>query len=208
MSEHIKKIQEINNLKVNGIVNKETALFLGEKLSLDKKVLINFLGQIDAITSFQAKRECTNFSKIKLRKEYSHLFDERRIGIYFNKPQNIANRAYANLLGNGDEISGDGYHFRGNGFFGFKGRDYHQEFSNFIGDDCVSNPNLIIDKYLFEDAKFFFDRNKLWEGMREITIDNIVLLTNKINKALEINSRDKKRVEPRIEKTLIYEKTL
>jgi putative chitinase len=208
MSEHIKKLQERNNLKVNGIVNRETALFLGEKLSLDKKVLINFLGQIDAITSFQAKRETTNFSKVKLRKELPHLFDERRISIYFNKPQNIANRAYANLLGNGDEMSGDGYHFRGNGFFGFKGRDYHQEFSNFIGEDCVANPNLIIEKYLFDDAKFFFDKYKLWDSMREITIDNIVELTKKVNKALEITNREKKRVEPRIEKTLIYEKTI
>jgi len=208
MSEHIKRFQEINNLRVNGIVNRETALFIGEKLSLDKKVLINFLGQIDAITNFQAKREITNFSKKKLKKEYSELFDDRRINIYVNKPQNIANRVYANTLGNGDELSGDGYNFRGNGFFGFKGRDYHKEFSNFIGEDCVSNPNLIIEKYLFEDAKFFFDRYKLWDCMRSITIDNISDLTSKINKALEINSRDKKKVEIRIEKTLIYEKTL
>ncbi len=208
MSEHIKRFQLENNLKVNGVVNKETALKIKEKLSLGRKELIHFLGQIDAITNFEAKRETTNFSKLKLNKEHSELFDDRMIKMYLNKPQNIANRCYANKYGNGDEASGDGYTFRGNGFFKLKGRLFHKEFSNFVGDDCISNPNLIIDKYLFENAKFVFDKYKLWGLMREVTIENIIELSQSINKELNIESRELKRIDPRIEKTLMYDKMI
>ena len=208
MNEHIKKFQLENNLKVNGVVNKETALKIGKKLSLGRKELIHFLGQIDAITSFEAKREATNFSKLKLKKEYSDLFDDRMIKMYLDKPQNIANRCYANKYGNGDEASGDGYAFRANGFFKLKGRWFHKEFSNFVGDDCLTNPNLIIDKYLFENAKFIFDKYKLWNLMREVTIENITDLSKRINKELNIESRELKRIDPRIEKTLMYDKMI
>ena len=208
MNEHIKNFQLENNLKVNGVVNKETALKIGEKLSLGRKELIHFLGQIDAITNFEAKRESVNFSKNRLQLDFIELFDERRIKMYLGKPQAIANRCYANRFGNGDEASGDGYHFRGNGFFKLKGRLFHKEFSNFVGDDCLTNPNLIIDKYLFENAKFVFDKYKLWGLMREVTIENITALSQKINKELNIESRELKRIDPRIEKTLMYDKMI
>ena len=208
MNDHIKRFQSKNGLKVNGIVNKETALKIGEKLSLDRKELINFLGQIDAITSFEAKRENTNFSKIKLKKEYSDLFDDRRIKMYLEKPQAIANRCYANKYGNRGEDSGDGYNFRGNGFFKLKGRDFHVEFSKFVGVDCVENTDLIIDEYLFENAKYFFEKHKLWDSMREVSIEKISQTTEKLNKLLNITHRELKKVDNRIEKVLMYEKMI
>ena len=208
MNDHIKRFQYKNGLTVNGIMNKETALKIGEKLSLGRKELINFLGQIDAITSFEAKRENTNFSKIKLKKEYSDLFDDRRIRMYLNKPQAIANRCYANKFGNRGEDSGDGYNFRGNGFFKQKGREHHAEFSKLVGVDCVENTDLIIEEYLFENAKYFFDKHKLWDSMREVSIEKISLTTDKLNKLLNITHWELKKADSRIEKVLMYEKMI
>jgi putative chitinase len=208
MSEHIKKIQLENGLKPNGIVGKKEALIIGDKLSLHNKELINFLGQIEAMTNFQAKREITNFSKLKMRRDFSHLFDERQINMYVNKPIAIGNRVYANKFGNYGEESGDGYNFRANGFLKMKGRTLHQEFSNYIGEDCVSNPDLIIEKYLFENAKFIFDKYKLWGLMRRVDVDGMTQLTKEINKCFQKENNFSANLYERIATTLKYDKIL
>lgn len=60
-------------------------------------------------------------------------------------PQAIANIAYANRLGNGDEASGDGWNFRGRGLIQVTGRANYTACSNVIyGDDTmVQNPDLL-----------------------------------------------------------------
>jgi len=75
------------------------------------------------------KRENLNYSCKALPKIFSWykhnpreaLVDGRCNGHRANQV-NIGNRAYANRLGNGDEYSGDGYRFRGGGYFQLTGR--------------------------------------------------------------------------------------
>jgi putative chitinase len=71
---------------------------------------------------------------------------------YIRNPQKLANRAYANRYGNGDEASGDGWRYRGMGLI-------HTTFkSNFLkasmaiyGDDrLVRQPELLIDTTTYE----------------------------------------------------------
>ncbi len=208
MSNNIKIFQLQNNLKVDGIVNSETSLFIGNKLSLGTKELVNFLAQIDSICDFKAKRENTNFSKFKINNHFEGLFDSKQIIMYSNNPIAIANRCYANKYGNGNEASGDGFKFRGNGFLKVIGRTHHQEFSNFIGDDCLADTNLIIDKYLFENTKFLFDKHDLWKDMRKVDSDSIINLSQKVNKIFNVENVILKNIERRISKTLIYDKTI
>ncbi|QLG96721.1 glycoside hydrolase family 19 protein (plasmid) [Pseudomonas yamanorum] len=49
------------------------------------------------------------------------------------KPQEIANNAYANRFGNGDEASGDGWRYRGAGLKQLTFKDNHEEFGKAVG---------------------------------------------------------------------------
>lgn len=62
---------------------------------------------------------------------------------YVRNPKALANRAYANRNGNGDEASGDGWDFRGSGPFQLTGRGNFQAFSDTTGIDYVSNPSWV-----------------------------------------------------------------
>lgn len=49
---------------------------------------------------------------------------------YARNPEKLANKVYANRLGNGDEASGDGWRYRGSGLIQLTGRDHHQACAN------------------------------------------------------------------------------
>lgn len=52
---------------------------------------------------------------------------------YCRNPEALANKVYANRMGNGPPESGDGYRFRGYGPFQLTGRDNHTAFGDAIG---------------------------------------------------------------------------
>jgi putative chitinase len=97
-------------------------------------------------------------------------------------------------MGNGDESTGDGFKFKGRGWVALTGKSNYAEFSKYIGEDCLTNPDLVSVKYPLESAAFFFTKNKLWaicdEGDSE---DVIKKLTKRINGGLHgIDDRIKK----------------
>jgi putative chitinase len=55
-------------------------------------------------------------------------------------PEAIANRVYANRLGNGDEKSGDGWRYRGSGYKQLTGRANYREIGAIIGLDLETDP--------------------------------------------------------------------
>lgn len=102
---------------------------------------------------------------------------------YERQPMKIANRVYANRMGNGDEASGDGWKFRGRGALQLTGKSNYQAFADYIGrPDVMDNPDLVAGELCFESALWFFDRNKLW-GICDQGINDaaIVQLTKRIN---------------------------
>ena len=75
----------------------------------------------------------------------------------------IASKVYASRMGNGDELSKDGWKFRGRGYIQLTGKNNYIAFGKFIGEDLVSNPDLVATKYPLASAAFFFNNNKLWK---------------------------------------------
>lgn len=59
-------------------------------------------------------------------------------------PEAIANCAYANHGGNGDEASGDGFRYRGRGFLQITLKANYQAFEKATGIPVVSQPDLLL----------------------------------------------------------------
>jgi putative chitinase len=65
-------------------------------------------------------------------------------------------------MGNGDEASKEGWKFRGRGYIQLTGKSNYTNFTKFIGEDCIANPDLVATKYPLASAAFFFNSNNLW----------------------------------------------
>jgi putative chitinase len=57
-------------------------------------------------------------------------------------PEAIANRVYANRLGNGSESSGDGWRYRGSGYKQLTGRSNYRDMGKIVGLDLENDPEL------------------------------------------------------------------
>jgi putative chitinase len=64
---------------------------------------------------------------------------------YANNPEKLANKVYANRLGNGPPESGDGYRYRGRGYIQITGKDGYRNTGLRAGLDLVSHPEKAIE---------------------------------------------------------------
>lgn len=83
---------------------------------------------------FTALKENLNYRWQTLRKLFPKYFTDDRIAQEYaakpNKQEAIANRIYANRMGNRDELSGDGFAFCGRGLIQLTGRANYQAFAD------------------------------------------------------------------------------
>lgn len=80
---------------------------------------------------FTALQENLNYRAVTLRKVFPKYFQSDELAQqYAGKPEAIANRVYANRMGNGDEASGDGYKYRGRGLIQLTGKDNYFWFAS------------------------------------------------------------------------------
>ena len=137
--------------------------------------------------NFKTFSENLNYSAKGLRGTFGKYFKtDLEARLYERQPQKIANRVYANRMGNGPEGSGDGWKYRGRGALQLTGKDNYAAFAAYIGrPDVMDNPDLVANELCFESALWFFDRNKLWsicdKGVNEAAI---VALTKRVNGGL------------------------
>jgi putative chitinase len=64
---------------------------------------------------------------------------------YANNPEKLANKVYANRMGNGSPESGDGYRYRGRGYIQITGKDGYRNTGLRAGLDLVSHPEKAIE---------------------------------------------------------------
>lgn len=62
---------------------------------------------------------------------------------YAMQPERIANRAYADRMGNGDEASGEGWAYRGRGLIQLTGKDSYAAFSLAADNNALLEPDLV-----------------------------------------------------------------
>ena len=145
--------------------------------------LAHFLAQCGHESGgFKSVSENLNYSADGLKKIFGKYFPGNLNESYARQPEKIASRVYGSRMGNGDESTGEGYKFRGRGYIQLTGKNNYTNFAKFIGEDTVSNPDLVATKYPLASAAFFFDSNKLWsicdKGADEATVTAVTKRVN------------------------------
>ncbi len=145
--------------------------------------LAHFLAQCSHESgNFKAVSENLNYSVDGLKKVFGKYFPDNLAESYAKQPEKIASRVYGNRMGNGDETTKEGYKFRGRGYIQLTGKGNYTKFTQFIGEDCVTNPDLVSNKYPLSSAAFFFDVNKLWSICDLGSSDDVVRkVTKRVN---------------------------
>lgn len=109
--------------------------------------LRHFFAQADAESGLKAISENLNYSARRLHEVFPKYFPSILIANqYAYKPEKIANRIYANRMGNGNEESGDGYKFRGRGWFQVTGRTNYGLLSVYTSIDYLCKPDLLLNE--------------------------------------------------------------
>ena len=132
---------------------------------------------------FRALKENLNYKAATLRKVFPKYFPNDAIANeYANKPNKqaaIANRVYANRMGNGPEESGDGYRYCGRGLIQLTGKDNYTWFAA-----SLEIPVEEAAEYLqtfegaVQSACWFWETNSLNQWADK---GDIVTLTKRIN---------------------------
>ena len=129
---------------------------------------------------FNFVKENLNYSAKGLMGTFKKYFPSDDIARqYERKPEKIANRVYANRMGNGPEESGDGYKYCGRGLIQLTGKDNYTRFAADLGisiDETVAY--LETPQGAVSSAGWFWDNNNLNSYCDK---DDFVTLTKRIN---------------------------
>lgn len=107
--------------------------------------LAHFFAQIAHESNLKPISENLNYSAQGLLNTFSKYFKSlEEANKYARKPEAIANKVYANRMGNGDETSGEGWKYRGRGLIQITGKDNYKALSRDTGIDYVNNPDLLL----------------------------------------------------------------
>lgn len=112
---------------------------------------------------FTKVSENLNYSRAGLLRVFPKYFNESNVDAYAGKPEKIANRVYANRIGNGNEASGDGFRYKGRGVIQLTGKHNYYMFAQSINDmSIVEKPELLeTNKYALLSALWFWSNNSL-----------------------------------------------
>lgn len=173
------------------------------KQTLPANQVVPFIAQVaHESANFRSLEENLNYSPAVLIKKYPKLFNQKtaeQVAAHPQRDQIIANRIYANRMGNGDYASGDGYRYRGRGFIQLTGRENYDRMSKKLNVDLVNNPDLAADpKYAAQIAILYW----------QTRVANKVNTTNLGQVTKKISGSSRQGIESRREKLRQYSKEL
>lgn len=106
--------------------------------------------------------ENLNYSADALVRVWPNRFTPELAGQYARQPERIANKVYANRMGNGDEASGDGWAHRGRGLVQVTGRSNYTALATDTGRRLETLPAwLETPEGATVSALWFWKRNRL-----------------------------------------------
>lgn len=151
------------------------------EMTVNPSRLACFLAQVSHESGgFNAIKENLNYSAKGLAFTFRKYFPtETDAKSYERNPEKIANRVYANRMGNGNETSGDGYRFCGRGLIQLTGHDNYSRFAHDLDmsiEDTIAyleTPNGAV-----ASAGWFWDNNNLNQYCDS---GDFVTLTKRIN---------------------------
>lgn len=130
--------------------------------------------------NFTAVRENLNYRWESLRRVFPKYFPTDALAKqYAQQPEKIANRVYANRMGNGPESSGDGWRYCGRGLIQLTGKNNYQAFA-----DSIDTPLEEITEFLgtfegcVQSACWFWEANNL-NGLADNR--DIITMSRRIN---------------------------
>jgi putative chitinase len=114
---------------------------------------------------FTVLQENLNYSAEGLTKIFHKYFPTLESAQpYARRPEMIANKVYANRMGNSTEESGEGYRYRGRGPIQLTGKSNYTECSDFLfqDDTLIKDPDMLLDpEYALHSACWFWLKNAL-----------------------------------------------
>jgi putative chitinase len=130
--------------------------------------------------NFRAVHENLNYKAEGLQKIFHKYFpDAETANEYARQPEKIANRVYANRMGNGDEASGDGWRYCGRGLIQLTGKSNYTACGEDLDVDLHENPEYLeTPEGAARSAAWFWDSRDLNDLADE---KNIKEITKKIN---------------------------
>ena len=112
---------------------------------------------------FRFLKENLNYRAASLQKVFKKYFPtEEMAKAYEKQPEKIANRVYANRMGNSDEASGDGFRYLGRGLIQLTGKNNYTFFAA-----SIDTPLEEVPEYLqtfegaVQSACWFWEQNNL-----------------------------------------------
>lgn len=145
--------------------------------------LAHFISQCShESNNFTRVEENLNYSEEALLKIFPKYFTPKLAKDYARKPKFIANKIYADRMGNGSEMSSDGWNYRGRGYIQLTGKQNYINFDKICPDNIVANPDLVATKYPLVSAAWFWKINGLNElSDRGSDAETISKITKRVN---------------------------
>lgn len=143
----------------------EAILNIAPQFDIDTPLrLSSFIAQIAHESSELTRlEENLNYSAERLVVVFPKYFPTLQDALPFNrKPQAIANKVYSGRMGNGNEVSGDGFTFRGRGPVQLTGRENYSNCGKAIKRDLIADPDLLLHPVAgIESACWFWNSKGL-----------------------------------------------